>query len=80
MCIGRLFTAWKENHISVVWNWYHFVAIAIFEYAIATQWYQFHTTDAFSLIVIVGTVTEINIPEEQGHCHVCFCGLITVTS
>ena len=48
----------------MVWNWYHFVAIAIFtsassyglgwyEYAIATQWYQFHTTDAwwFSLSI-----------------------------
>ena len=49
----------RKPHLSVVWNWYHFVAIAIlhqpspYKYAIATQWYQFHTTDAwrFSLII-----------------------------
>ena len=38
----------RKPHLSVVWNWYHFVAIAILhQYAIATQWYQFHTTDAW---------------------------------
>ena len=49
----------RKPHLSVVWNWYHFVAIAIlhintwYKYAIATQWYQFHTTDAwwFSLMI-----------------------------
>ena len=46
----------RKPHLSVLWNWYHFVAIAILhKYAIATQWYQFHTTDAwwFSLNITV---------------------------
>ena len=49
----------RKPHLSLVWNWYHFVAIASYglgwyKYAIATQWYQFHTTDAwwFSLNTI----------------------------
>ena len=32
----------RKSHLSVVCNWYHW-----YEYAIATQWYQFHTTDAW---------------------------------
>ena len=44
----------ENHHISVVWNWYHWVAIAYLyqsvgrgrcKIAIATKWYQFHTTD-----------------------------------
>ena len=61
----------RKPYLSVVWNWYHFVAIAIlhqpvlrnglvwYKYAIATEWYQFHTTDAwwFSLNTLSGLLT-----------------------
>ena len=40
----------ENHHASVVWNCYHCVAIAYLyqprcKIAIATKWYQFHTTD-----------------------------------
>ena len=58
MCIGRLFTALKENTfiggmelVSLRCNRDFTSAssygLGWYKYAIATQWYQFHTTDAW---------------------------------